>query len=154
MKRLALLVAVTVGCGNDAARTPTPTPTAPAKPQLAAAMRAADAAWVGEVLEVGAAPGFWSGRFAVYQEVTYQPTRMLLDREGRLAGVARVTVRHVIVGNSATADTEPRLRPELAAVGATVLVLARWRADHWEGVDEHAGLSAATDANLAAVTTP
>ena len=148
--RIAVLVAMIVGCSKGASEMPTST--AGNDAPLAVAARAADAVWVGEILEVGPAPGLWSGRFAVYQEVTYRPTQVLADRGARLGGVSRVTVRHVIVGGTATADVTPRLRPELAQVGATALVLARWSGDHWEGVDEHHGLGPATAANVAAVT--
>jgi len=86
-----------------------------------------------------------------YQAVTYQVTRIVADPDQRLSIDAQVTVQHLLVAGSETADARPRLRPALAHAGAPVIVLARWTGDHWTGVDEHHGLVVADAAHRAAL---
>jgi hypothetical protein len=77
--------------------------------------------------------------------------RIVADPDHRLSVGAEVTVQHVLVAGSETADTQPRLRPALVQPGAPVIVLARWSGDHWAGVDEHHGLVVADAAHRAAL---
>jgi hypothetical protein len=103
------------------------------------------------IAEVGRSPGAWSGVYAIYQTVTYRITKVHADRDRRLAVGDRVTVRHPLVASSETADREPRLRPDLVRVGASVIVLADWRDDQWTGVDERHGIVVNDAAHRAAV---
>jgi hypothetical protein len=127
------------------------TASAPPDPAFARAAAAAPAVFEGSVVTVGATPALWSGRVAVYQAVTYRVTRVVADRDHRLSVGGEVTVQHLLVAGSETANHEPRLRPALARPGATVIVLARWSGDHWEGVDEHHGIVVADAAHRAAL---
>ena len=127
---------------------------APADPAFARAAAAAPTVFEGEIVTVGAAPAGWSGRYAVYQAITYRVTRVVTDSDHRLAVGAQVTVQHLLVAGSETADTRPRLRPALAHAGASVIVLASWTGDRWTAVDEHHGLVVADAAHRAALTHP
>jgi hypothetical protein len=89
---------------------------------------------------------------AAYQAVSYRVTRIVADPDHRLSIDAEVTVHHLLVAGSETADTSPRLRPALAHPGATVIVLASWNGEHWTGVDEHHGIVIADAAHRAALT--
>jgi hypothetical protein len=129
-------------------------PDAPADPAFARAAAAAPTVFEGEIVTVGAAPAGWSGRYAVYQAITYRVTRVVTDPDRRLAVGAQVTVQHLLVAGSETADTRPGLRPALAHAGAAVIVLARWTGDRWTAVDEHHGLVVADAAHRAALTRP
>ncbi|HSS00286.1 MAG TPA: hypothetical protein VLM79_24680 [Kofleriaceae bacterium] len=128
------------------------TPSAAADPAFTRAAAAAPAVFEGDIVAVGAAPAAWSGRYAVYQAITYRVTRVVTDPDHRLAVGTQVTVQHLLVAGSETADTRPRLRPALAHTGAAVIVLARWAGDRWTAVDEHHGLVVADAAHRAALT--
>jgi len=132
---------------------PRPAPAAPGPPDPAfvRAARAAGAVFEGVVVEVGRAPGAWSGTFAIHQAVLYRVTKIVADPDRRLGVGALVQVQHLIVARSATADISPRLLPALVRAGAGVIVLARWTSDHWTGVDEHHGVVAADAAHRAAL---
>jgi hypothetical protein len=123
----------------------------PPDPAFARAAAAAPTVFEGSVVAVGAAPAVWSGRAASYQAVTYRVTRIVADRDRRLSVGGEVTVQHLLVAGSETADTQPRLRPALVQPGATVIVLAQWSDGRWAGVDEHHGLVVADAAHRAAL---
>jgi hypothetical protein len=149
---LATLIAgPCLGAACDAAPPVAAAVPAPPDPAFVRAVRAADAVFEGVIVDVGRAPGAWSGSFAVHQAVSYRVTRIARDPERRLRVGERVQVQHVLVEGSATADTTPRLRPSLVRAGAGVIVLARWTSDHWTGVDEHHGIVAADAAHRAAL---
>jgi hypothetical protein len=171
MSQLVIALAMWLGAGcNGAQRTSAPSPSPQAAPSPSAspsgpaagavapgfARAAASASLVfeGEVVAAGPTPGGWSGRFAAYQAVTYRVTRIAADRDRRLSVGAELTVHHLLVAGSATADTRPQLRPALTRAGAAVIVLARWTGDRWTGVDEHHGLVIADAAHRAALPGP
>jgi len=131
--------------------TPQATPQTSADPAFARAAASAPTVFEGTVVAVGPAPPVWSGRVMAYQAVTYRVTRIVADPDQRLSVDAQVTVQHLLVAGSETADTEPRLRPALAHPGATVIVLASWSGDQWTGVDEHHGIVVADAAHRAAL---
>ena len=126
-------------------------PSTPSDPAFARAAAAASTVFEGSVVAVGPTPAVWSGRYAVYQAVTYRVTRIVADPDRRLSVDAQVTVQHLLVAGSETADAGPRLRPALAHTGAPVIVLASWSGDHWTGVDEHHGIVVADAAHRAAL---
>src|SRR5262249_47626438 len=78
---------------------------------VATAATRAEVIFEGTITAVAPSPGVWSGRFAAYQAVSYQVTHVIADREQRLKGDGKVTVQHLLVTNSATADKTPRLNP-------------------------------------------
>lgn len=86
---------------------------------------------------------------AVYQPVTYRVGRVLMDRNGRVAQGMPLTVDHAIVDGAATADSTPRLRPELTRPAADVFVFAKRREGRWIGVDGDVGVVLARPANRA-----
>lgn len=149
------LLAITLSLWLGAACNGAPhmsTPSAPPDPAFARAAAAAPTVFEGDIVAVGATPAVWSGRYAVYQAITYRVTRVVTDPDHRLAAGAQVTVQHLLVAGSETADIHPRLRPALAHTGATVIVLARWAGDRWTAVDEHHGLVVADAAHRAALS--
>ena len=117
------------------------------------AAKEASAVFEGTVVAVGPAPMGWSGLVEVYQTVTYRISRVVADRDKRLSVGATISVHHVIVAKSETADTKPQLRLDLVNVGSTVIVLADWRDDLWVGIDEHFGIVPADAAHRAALMT-
>ena len=127
-------------------------PASPADPAFARAVATAPVVFEGDVVAVGPTPGVWSGRFVAYQAVTYRVTRIVVDADHQLSVGARLTVHHVLVAGSETADASPRLRPTLVHGGAAVIVLARWIGDRWAGLDEHHGVVVADAAHRAALT--
>jgi hypothetical protein len=147
---LAITLSLWTLAGCNGAR-PVPTPQASSDPAFARAAAAAQVVFEGSVTAVGPTPAVWSGAFAAYQAVTYRITRIVADPDHRISIGAEVTVQHLIVAGSETADTQPRLRPALVQSGATVIVLARWSDGHWEGVDEHHGIVVADAAHRAAL---
>jgi hypothetical protein len=143
-----LLLSIGAACnGPRHVSTASPRP----DPAFARAAAAAPTVFEGSVVAAGAAPPAWSGRYAVYQEVTYRVERIVADPDHRLSVGAELTVRHLLVAGSETADTRPRLRAALVQPGASVIVLARWSDDGWAGVDEHHGLVVADAAHRAAL---
>ena len=134
-------------CGARPASTGSP----PSDPAFARAAAVAPTVFEGSVVAVGPTPAVWSGRYAAYQAVTYRVTRIVADPDRLLSVDAQVTVQHLLVAGSETADARPRLRPALAHAGAPVIVLARGTGDHWTGVDEHHGLVVADAAHRAAL---
>lgn len=144
---LATCICLSVAC--EGASTRMPEAPAPTSSRFSRAATAADAVFEGEVLALGPAPSVWSGRLAVYQTVTYRITKIVTDPGKRLSVGAETVVAHLLVSGSETADSQPRLRPALVAVGATVIVLAKWSDDHWTGVNEHYGVVYADAAHRA-----
>jgi hypothetical protein len=134
-------------CGARPVSTPSPS----SDPAFARAAAVAPTVFEGSVVAVGPTPAVWSGRYAAYQAVTYRVTRIVADPDHQLSVDAQVTVQHLLVAGSETADARPQLRPALAHAGAPVIVLARWSGDHWTGVDEHHGLVVADGAHRAAL---
>lgn len=146
---LAIALSLWLGAAcNGAPHMSTPS----ADPAFARAAAAAPTVFEGEIVAVGASPVGWSGRYAVYQSVTYRVTRITADPDHRLTVGARVTVQHLLVAGSETADIRPRLRPALAHTGASVIVLASWTGDRWTAVDEHHGLVVADASHRAALS--
>jgi hypothetical protein len=78
---------------------------------------------VAEIVEVGRAPGIWSGLLLVAQNVRYEVKEVL---KGKVLDKCQITVAHYVVKNSLTADTtEPRLSPKTFKTGnRLVLFLA------------------------------
>jgi len=152
MTALAMILCLGLSGVCEAAPSRSPAPVA-AAPAFVRAARAAGAVFEARVVDVGPPPGFWSGFAVAFQSVTYRITKIYGDRDHRLRVGKQVTVQHWIVAESDTADSEPRLRPDLVHVGATMIVLADWNAreQQWTGVDEHYGVVAADAAHRAAL---
>ena len=107
--------------------------------------------FVGTVVSVGPAPGAWSGTLVMQQRVTYTVGRVL---NGPVEPGQQVTVAHVLVAGSATADTDtPRLDPQLFAVGRELLVAAT-PGDPLTAIDETVGAQPLTEALRAALDAP
>jgi hypothetical protein len=100
----------------------------------------------GSILAVGPSPGIWSGRFPVYQEVTYQPRHWKRLIPPRAPDLERLVVRHLLVAGSRTADPDhPRLRPDLFQVGAEMLLFLELIDGHWTCLGEDYGAVPVTD---------
>jgi len=75
---------------------------------------------VAEVVDIGEAPGFWSGYILSVQRVKYEVKEVL---KGDLAQ-RRVCVGHYVYHNSRTADKSyPRLAPTIFAKGNRLVLL-------------------------------
>lgn len=75
---------------------------------------------VGEIVEVGPPPAFWSGLFAAYQDVRYK----VIDVFKGTLPTKEVLVAHPVVHNSVTADkSHPGLSPALFSVGNRLIIL-------------------------------
>lgn len=149
---LDLVTCVFLSVACEGASSPmSKSPAATTNSAFARAATAAHVVFEGEVRALGPTPGVWSGRFAAYQTVTYRVTKIVSDPGKRLSADAEVTVQHVLVAGSETADVQPQLRPALVAVGATVIVLANLNDGRWTGLDEHHGIVAADAEHRAAL---
>jgi hypothetical protein len=122
--------------------------------------RRAEVLVVGEVVEVHASPGIWSGVTAALQYVRYRTVKVLL---GNVQG-EQFEVGHVLVQGSPSADPKkPRLLPTLFKPGNRLLLIldpdeTRGPKSPWaEGVptlfamDERSGAVAATEGLLAQI---
>jgi hypothetical protein len=73
---------------------------------------------VGEVLSVGSRPGFWSGLFPAAQDVHYVILEVIKGSPGK-----NLLVRHLVVKNSLTADSEiPQLSTKMFAKGQKLIL--------------------------------
>jgi hypothetical protein len=106
--------------------------------ELVRTAKASELVFVGTVLSTGEPPSYSSGMIPAYQEVTYRVGEVL---KGRVAQ-AEVTVSHVVVEDSATAEPGdvPELSRSLFAKGNRLLVFAvRGPEDAWVGWNDLGG---------------
>lgn len=95
---------------------------------------------VGSITAVGPAPLIWSGRLAVYQEVTYRVQRWFRLRPPLWPSNDVLVVRHPIVFKSRTAHpTEPRLNEEIFRPGAVMVLFIDLVDNAWTCIDENYG---------------
>ena len=137
-----------IACNKESAamsNTPSSPSTMPILERVHNAKAKADTVIEAIVVSVGTAPGSWSGRLAVYQQVIYRVTSIIFDHTGRVRENTELTVDHLIVAGSETADVQPHLRPDLVARGNRAIVILRWQDGRWIGIDEHVGVVAATE---------
>jgi hypothetical protein len=101
--------------------------------------------FIGTVTELGPAPKFWSGRFPMYQKVTYQVEEVLKGSK-----ISEITVEHIVVSRSRTARADaPGLSPALFQNGSRLIVVAVDTEDgRWLSLDENFGAQAYSEENL------
>jgi hypothetical protein len=122
-----------------------------------AELRSADLVFVGEVIAVGPAPRFWSGRVPSFQDVEYRVLRTLKPKTPPTH--ERITIAHPIVkGGRIVRSDSPWLDEAVFHVGAQLIVSAMRASgpagDRYEGQEsDHAAVAASErtvrDAELA-----
>jgi len=84
----------------------------------------ANLVFVGKIIKVGDAPGFWSGYIAVGQEITYQVLELLKPSKSLdVNSEIRITYT-IVMGNPLCDPNKARLAPEIFSLGNKVIVLA------------------------------
>jgi hypothetical protein len=101
--------------------------------------RIADAIVIGRVITVGPPPPAWSGMFAAWQRVDYQPL-IWLKKPEQVDLPQSITAYHLVVSGAPTADpTAPRLRNSIFYRGAELVLFVRVVDSRYEVFDEHLG---------------
>jgi len=96
------------------------------------AVKEHDTAFRARIVEVGRAPGFWSGPIAARQAVRYKVLQVYFG--ALVAEGAQVEVQHIIVGGGPAEDPrEPRLNPLLIKPDREVILFAQ---DHFPGLTD------------------
>jgi hypothetical protein len=94
----------------------------------------------GSILALGPPPHMWSGRLAVYQEVTYRVQHWFHLRPPLRPPDDVLVVRHPVVFKSRTAHpTEPRLMEEMFRPGAVMALFIDLVDNRWTCFDENYG---------------
>ena len=91
-------------------------------------------AWVvvARIVKEHCAPGAWSGRFAVEQEVTYAAMETLAGRDH----TARMTVGHPLIkGHPSVDERWPELRADVFQPAARLVLCLRWAQGRWRLFD-------------------
>ncbi len=103
---------------------------------------------VAEVVEVGPAPGSWSGIAPAPQRVRYKVVEVL---KGRFVE-ENIEVTHYVVHNSLTADTStPQLSPKIFFPGNRLILFLGGLGKSWTLSDENCGVLLANSENIAMV---
>lgn len=126
---------------TDRATTASPLPAS-----ALAELRSADLIFVGEVIAIGPAPRFWSGRVPAFQDVEYRVLRTLKPKTPPTS--ERITIAHPIVKGGRTVRSDsPSLDEAVFRVGAQLIVSAMRASgpagDRYEGQEsDHAAVAA------------
>ena len=106
---IAPLVFVAVLCGSRVAA---------ANPSFVDTAKHADAVFVGRLVAVGKPPGFWAGRVAGFQTLTYEVIDVLRGSEKR----TRIALRFMIVASAPYVGIHADVAARLAKVGDSYIV--------------------------------
>lgn len=140
---MLMLAACPAAAGNDAAAPAAAKGGAVIPDALQRNLEAAPLVLEAEVVAVRKSPGAWSGTLAIYQDVEYRARRPI---KGELAAGAAVTVGHLLVMGSPTAEPRrPELRGSLFRPGARLVIFARREARGWVALNEVDAVAPATD---------
>jgi len=91
---------------------------AAARPSFVDSAKHADAVFVGKLVAVGKAPGFWAGDVVGFQTLTYEVTAVVRGSENR----TRVALRFMIVASTPYVGTHADVAPQLAKIGDSYIV--------------------------------